>query len=77
MSDMVKWIPVSERLPSKKGYFLTYGPSCFPTQVQYYEKGKKYGDRPQPWHGRCTVTHWMPLPEPPGEENRKTSDVKD
>jgi hypothetical protein len=70
-ADKFKWISVEDRLPKygdwvmgigpKKGYYICEyrGVTHFP-----YE-----GD--VPWFaakGRCvTVTHWMPLPEPPKE----------
>lgn len=56
-----KWIPCSERLPKKMGYYLTsneykvvhedyyWGNGCF-------EKAKKY---------QCEVVAWMPMPIPP------------
>ena len=55
------WIPCSERLPKKTGYYLTtneykvvhedyyWGSGCF-------EKAKKY---------QCEVVAWMPMPIPP------------
>ena len=55
------WIPCSERLPEKMGYYLTsneykvvhedyyWGSGCF-------EKAKKY---------QCEVVAWMPMPIPP------------
>lgn len=55
------WIPCSERLPKKMGYYLTsneykvvhedyyWGSGCF-------EKAKKY---------QCEVVAWMPMPIPP------------
>ena len=55
------WIPCSERLPKKTGYYLTsneykvvhedyyWGNGCF-------EKAKKY---------QCEVVAWMPMPIPP------------
>lgn len=55
------WIPCSERLPKKMGYYLTsneykvvhedyyWGNGCF-------EKAKKY---------QCEVVAWMPMPIPP------------
>ena len=61
MESEPKWIPCSERLPKKMGYYLTsneykvvhedyyWGSGCF-------EKAKKY---------QCEVVAWMPMPIPP------------
>mgnify|MGYP002521942622 CR=1 FL=1 len=61
VSKKVGWIPCSERLPEKMGYYLIsneykvvhedyyWGSGCF-------EKAKKY---------QCEVEAWMPMPIPP------------
>lgn len=61
VSKKVGWIPCSERLPEKMGYYLTsneykvvhedyyWGNGCF-------EKAKKY---------QCEVVAWMPMPIQP------------
>ena len=55
-----KWIPVSERLPEEKGFYLVsvknehnrrYSKSCW-----FYGNGN--------WFARQEVIAWMPLPEP-------------
>ena len=56
-----KWIPVTERLPEEKGFYLT---------------ARKRDVFVEQWNGvwfseRCHLaqpTHWMPLPQPPKEE---------
>lgn len=64
-----KWIPVSERLPEKdmedvlafdgiSGFFITF----MKTTIH----GKRYFVI-----GHDDVTHWMPLPEPPKEEDNE------
>ena len=64
------WIPVTERLPEWGHYFVFVKAGEYDdiswTQVAYFD-GKKF-------HGvdataTAVVTHWMPLPEPPKEEN--------
>ena len=64
--DAMKWIPVTERLPEKEGTYLTYTDKerihldCF---CIYPNHGTQF------WvGGNGTVTHWMPLPEPPKGE---------
>lgn len=60
-----RWIPCSERMPERPGDYQV----C--TKNEYYgtkNVAKRYfnGDC---WSGRWTnITHWMPLPEPPKEE---------
>lgn len=74
----VKWIPVTERLPKKVGWYLVVVLAPF-KQVRMYEFYPIHnnygndlwrnndGDHVSNWF----VTHWMPLPEPPkdGEED--------
>lgn len=66
------WIPVSERLPDKNGWYMVYtknkGDIARRTnKAQFYY---------QSWHGNGgrwdNVTHWMPLPEPPQEEDNES-----
>ena len=67
-TQQLKWIPVSERLPEDDTIcILTNGVS---NAIGY--RGKVLG-----WHLIWTdylveseVTHWMPLPHPPKEENK-------
>jgi hypothetical protein len=77
-----KWIPVTERLPETRGFTdcccgetLEYEMSadylCFTEDNEYHvcclvrSDGLEYWDE---WDGGThTVTHWMPLPEPPKE----------
>ena len=56
-----KWIPVSERLPEKCGYYLVSAVGC--SVVESFYDGKKFWyERPDHW--LTTVLAWMPLPEP-------------
>ena len=63
-----KWIPVTERLPEKKGAFLV----C--TKHDFYgtQNVAKARFCDGEWHGTggiwSNVTHWMSLPEPPKGE---------
>lgn len=59
--DEHRWIPVTERLPSKDGFTLIFTAHGNPG-VCYFTNG---------WWGgydRDGITHWMPLPQPPKEE---------
>lgn len=68
-----EWIPVEERLPERNGPVLTsYGFSegggisdmRFFSVMGYYAVDPKPHFQYEGYHG-LTVTHWMPLPEPP------------
>ncbi|BDF66571.1 hypothetical protein CE91St43_05430 [Oscillospiraceae bacterium] len=76
---MGKWISVKDRLPeipkdkADEGYvqmqvlvWCDKGREC----AWYQQDDKSFFDRPG-WFGEelRSVTHWMPLPEPPKEEN--------
>lgn len=64
-----RWIPVTERLPEKDGMYLVHG--------EWSESGRKATDTCEfyvhdgyfraAWN--FDVTHWMPLPCPPEEDN--------
>ncbi len=56
-----RWIPVSERLPEKSGYYLTY-------QEGYIDVKQWWGY----WEMMYPITHWMPLPNPP-EVNKESN----
>lgn len=65
------WIPVSERLPNDGEFVLTYKNGQF--EVQEYEK-RRNGWISGGWFwSLCTVTHWMPLPEPPEEGEKENA----
>ena len=62
------WIPVGEHLPEadvnvlvRSGSFVSVW--SLREGAVYWEDGYGY------FHDMCEVTHWMPLPEPPKEEN--------
>lgn len=61
------WIPVTERLPDddipSSAYLCWWSGHC---QICKYWRSRKAFE----FNGRVVhVTHWMPLPEPPKEEN--------
>lgn len=62
-----KWISVEDRLPEDTGTYLTWHRAGYYGQHEYNAKLHGwnviwYGDRSTEIK---TVTHWMPLPEPP------------
>ena len=68
-----RWIPVTERLPdvwrndetAELVNYMIYSPDFGVDIGNYHAKAKKWLCMALP----CTVTHWMPLPEPPEVEN--------
>lgn len=73
MSD---WIPVSERLPEEDEWVLVFSKRgrrpVHDSKLLYVDED--YG--PQ-WICSHSVTHWMPLPEPPEHENKDSREVKE
>lgn len=71
-----RWIPVDERLPevwrndetAELVNYMIYSPDFGVDIGNYHAKAKKWLCMALP----CTVTHWMPLPEPPEVENAET-----
>lgn len=71
-----RWISVEDRLPKEEGLVLVIAngkPMDNITLVDAYELGE-YTDEGwiiDAWPGweDAQVTHWMPLPEPPKEDN--------
>lgn len=67
------WIPVAERLPevwrndetAELVNYMIYSPDFGVDIGNYHAKAKKWLCMALP----CTVTHWMPLPEPPEVED--------
>ena len=66
-----KWIPVTERLPEKPGYYLTYwhGHSRPEGRVDVLNFDGTVFPWTTLWKAvKNEVTHWMPLPQPPEGE---------
>ncbi len=75
---MSKWISVEDRLPNnaENDWVLVQvvdktGFSFIPRVMEYRESKADWFDEEWGWlsahNGNFTVTHWMPLPEPPKE----------
>lgn len=68
--ERTRWIPCSERMPETNGKdasYLVYVPSFGAVDIADYHPDV------DEWTFMClpvTVTHWMPLPEPPEEEEQ-------
>lgn len=60
--ERTRWIPCSERLPERNGYYLTVDK---PENVGAYVNVHKFSAGT--FHGFFPITHWMPLPKPPEE----------
>ena len=57
-----QWIPVSERLPEPLTQVLSYGHGCFEGNMV------DGGIWDSEYYSEYSVTHWMPLPQPPKGE---------
>lgn len=74
--QLPRWIPVEERLPevwrndetAELVNYMICSPDFGVDIGNYHAKAKKWLCMALP----CTVTHWMPLPEPPEVENAET-----
>ena len=73
------WIPCSERLPETDGQYLVankatgwigvYNFSRVKNFPYFGPQGNAWWRLDDDWYPQsCNVTHWMPLPEPPEEE---------
>ena len=88
--ERTRWIPCSERLPEKSGvYLVAYIATGTVDRLRFYTQyGTGLRSKKNVWVGVIypytsnmgieviydNVTHWMPLPEPPKEENDETID---
>lgn len=74
-----KWIPVTERLPDNKEHDWVLaqvvednGFMHIPIVMEYRQQRNDWFEETYGWlsehNGAFTVTHWMPLPEPPKGE---------
>ena len=72
-----EWIPCSERLPEDEQWVLVWGHGQRVPIMMFREYGAWIDDQ---YEFHTTVTHWMPLPKPPKEEeateawNRRADD---
>lgn len=72
--EVVRWIPVTERLPDTFGTFIVV--VRIPTRKRTYSDSADFDPFAKKWTTSLfwgkgmNVTHWMPLPEPPKEEHK-------
>lgn len=70
--SMTEWISVKERLPEKAGEYLVAYHPCYWDDVDttHHEVGIDTFRGKSSWAKKKfqRVTHWMPKPEPPKEE---------
>lgn len=64
-----RWISCSERLPEYGEYVLFIRKNC-EVYVGYYDEKNTWNTDYQ-WFIGEDVTHWMPLPEPPKEDENE------
>lgn len=71
VKDLSKWIPVTEALPEQgKRYLVIRFDKVTKTQfidILWHDAHDLWWNRL--YKGQYNVTHWMPLPDPPKEEN--------
>ena len=62
------WIRVEERLPDKNGVFIVALEESGFENLVYFDVRQYVGGKWCNIPNKLTVTHWMPLPEPPKGE---------
>ena len=68
-----EWIPVSERLPEKNGYYLVTTDGSHNDVIDIAEYGKFWNHLKYDWmwNKASKILAWMPLPEPYRKEGEK------
>ena len=75
-----RWIPCSERMPKKNGFYLCTTKDCI-TILEFIEGNPHYHEEPSfvsDVLGKCNsyVVAWMPLPEPYAERRSDEADYR-
>lgn len=66
-----RWIPCSERMPEPGKILVTVGKTVTISNGAWLYRSLEGKTRvPANYGAGLTVTHWMPLPEPPEEEEQ-------
>lgn len=72
--DVNRWIPCSERLPETNTQVLCYCRMGDFRIMEYDEQESRWYEGIQDYR-QTTVTHWMPLQEPPESEVQDDADM--
>lgn len=62
--EQTSWIPVSERLPEKQGWYLVTDATGGMVMTEYSFFVPQDGEMEEPYWDYTNVVAWMPLPEP-------------
>lgn len=66
LAKVPEWINAKKSPPTKKGYYIVSWSNRWQTQIEMiYFRGNQWAKRAD------EITHWMPLPKPPKEKERK------
>lgn len=68
LKEQTRWIPVSERNPKERDWYIVTEGTTRTTFFRYYSVLNG-------WEHGHDVVAWMPLPEPYGEESEVTQDA--
>lgn len=68
----MEWISIEDRLPEKDGFYLVYAKSynAFFPDVSIQEYVREIGFTYDRYLSEDSITHWMPLPKPPEEDEK-------
>ena len=69
-TTVAEWVSVKDRLPEKSGCYLAITIAGSILVLNYSNKYKMFNcfDDLEPNGNQLEVTHWMPIPEPPKED---------
>ena len=71
MRPMDKWISVDDELPSHKGRFIGYD-EFYGSVGEVYWDGESWWEFVDDQKDDCSITHWIPLPDPPELKDEKS-----
>lgn len=65
--ETAKWVPVRERLPEEAAEYVVMIEGGANATVLLWDGTLWFEEDHEGWQTYYRVTHWMPMPEPPGE----------